>query len=192
MAEVRSYTKEAIDAYREMTRNDALTVLKGTVNLPSQLPTTGNTVGDAYITYSDGNFHIWTGTAWQNIGPVRGAQGPSGPPGDTGDTGPQGPKGDKGDKGDTGPQGPAATPSTNTGNLIRTGTDSKVLLTAADIPVKAPNTPFVVKWTGSAWQYSSLSAAQTAGLATGQMIWFVGGTTAPSWARAGDVLTTGS
>lgn len=52
--------------------------------------------------------------------------------------------------------------------------------------------PFVNSWTGSAWTYTTLSAAQSAGLLTGQIVWHIGGTAAPGWARAGDVWTTGA
>lgn len=52
--------------------------------------------------------------------------------------------------------------------------------------------PFVNSWTGSAWTYTTLTAAQSAGLMAGQIVWHIGGTAAPGWARAGDVWTTGT
>lgn len=75
--------------------------------------------------FSAGDGALWTGSAWHNVGPIRGPVGPQGiqgVKGDRGDTGSQGHqgaqgvqgaqglKGDKGDKGDTGShgiQGPA-------------------------------------------------------------------------------------
>ncbi len=50
-------------------------------------------IGDMYITQNDGNGHVWSGTAWTNVGQIKG------PKGDTGATGAIGPKGDKGDAG---------------------------------------------------------------------------------------------
>ncbi|MBK8668672.1 MAG: collagen-like protein [Saprospiraceae bacterium] len=73
--------------------------------------------GDMYITQNDGNGHVWSGSAWTNVGQIKGpkgdqgiqgVQGLTGPKGDKGDTGNvgatglTGPKGDKGDKGDPG------------------------------------------------------------------------------------------
>lgn len=54
-------------------------------------------VGDGYLV--NGDLYIWDGSAWQNVGNIKG------PKGDTGDTGQTGPKGDKGDKGDQGDPG---------------------------------------------------------------------------------------
>lgn len=72
--------------------------LKGSVNTVGDLPT-GASNGDLYVVLADGNGYVWNGTAWNNVGPIRG------PKGDTGETGAQGPQGLKGDTGDTGPQG---------------------------------------------------------------------------------------
>ena len=77
---------------------------KGTIATPGP-PTSGQAPGpeesDLWID-SNGNGWAWTGTAWINVGTVKGpsgAQGATGPPGPTGAqgaTGPQGPKGDPG------------------------------------------------------------------------------------------------
>ena len=56
--------------------------IKGTLSDPSELPSTGNELGDAYIISP--NLWIWDGTGWGNAGQF---QGPTGP---TGATGPQG------------------------------------------------------------------------------------------------------
>lgn len=57
---------------------------------------TGN-VGDAYIV---GEYlYVWTGSAWENVGVIRGPQGPQG------EQGPQGPQGIQGETGAQGPQG---------------------------------------------------------------------------------------
>lgn len=55
--------------------------------------------------------------------------------------------------------------------------------------VNSKNAPFIVRYIGSAWEYTTLAAAKTAGLIDAQTVWFVGGTTPPSWARSGDIYT---
>jgi hypothetical protein len=87
--------------------------LKGTVTLIADLPTTGNTNGDAYIVVEDGgHIWIWDGSAWDDAGQIvgptgaTGATGATGPTGATGDVGPTGPQGETGLTGDTGPTGP--------------------------------------------------------------------------------------
>lgn len=74
--------------------------IRGTVPTVGDLPALGETdAGDGYITASDGHLHVWSGTAWTDVGLVRG------PKGDKGDKGDRGTDGDKGDKGDTGAKG---------------------------------------------------------------------------------------
>ena len=101
--------------------------LQGSVALIASLPTTGNSVNDAYIVDEDGDLYVWNGTSWYSAGQIVGPQGPQGPQGIQGPTGatgaastvpgPTGPQGPQGIKGDTGaastvagpqgPQGPA-------------------------------------------------------------------------------------
>ena len=69
----------------------------------------GPVQGDLYVVTANGNGYVWSGTVWNNAGPIQGPQGatgPTGPKGDTGDTGPTGPQGDIGLTGATGPTGP--------------------------------------------------------------------------------------
>ena len=86
--------------------------IKGSVANPSALPSSGNTVGDAYIVDSDGDLYSWTGSAWVSVGQIVGPQGPQGVQGiegiqgETGATGPQGIQGIQGIQGEAGPQGP--------------------------------------------------------------------------------------
>ncbi len=86
-------------------------VLKGSFPAVENLPLTGNTTGDLYMILNTGNAHTWNGSAWVNVGPIRGPQGVAGAQGPAGGTGAQGipgatgPKGDKGDTGEQGPQG---------------------------------------------------------------------------------------
>jgi hypothetical protein len=63
------------------------------------LPSTGE-LGKGYIVGQD--FWVWTGSAYENVGPI---QGPKGDQGIRGVPGAQGPVGDKGAKGDKGDQG---------------------------------------------------------------------------------------
>ena len=74
--------------------------LASTDNLPE--PTQLNK-GDGYLI--DGDLHISTGTAWNNVGKIQGPQGIQGLKGDTGPIGPKGDTGATGPKGDTGAQG---------------------------------------------------------------------------------------
>jgi len=71
--------------------------ISGTVATQGDLPTTNNSIGDAYLV--GGHLFVWTGAAWTDAGVV---QGPKGDTGDTGATGPQGPAGPQGAKGDPG------------------------------------------------------------------------------------------
>jgi plastocyanin len=102
--------------------------LQGSVALIASLPTTGNSVNDAYIVDEDGDLYVWNGLSWYSAGQIVGPQGPQGPQGiqgpkgDTGNastvagpTGPQGPQGLQGPKGDTGDASTVAGPTGLTG-----------------------------------------------------------------------------
>lgn len=70
---------------------------KGQRSTKNDLPLTGNTIGDAYVTTDNYRLYIWDASNWNDDGPVTfGATGP------TGATGPQ-----SAVPGPTGPQGPA-------------------------------------------------------------------------------------
>ena len=45
---------------------------KGTVATVGDLPSSGNTPGDAYIVLSDGDLYVWSGSVWNNVGPTIG------------------------------------------------------------------------------------------------------------------------
>lgn len=47
----------------------------------TQLPTSGNDIGDGYFTEDDGHLWVWNGTDWDDLGEIRGPQGPTGPAG---------------------------------------------------------------------------------------------------------------
>jgi len=81
-------------------------VIKGTVNSVGELPASGNIVGDGYILNTNGHLYTWSGSAWVDVGEIRGPQGLQGPAGPTGPQGIQGATGPQGATGATGPQGP--------------------------------------------------------------------------------------
>ena len=83
-------------------------VIIGTVNNPSQLPTTAKP-GDAYFVGLNAPRDVWAydglTSTWVNQGQLRGPQGPQGPQGQTGPKGEQGVQGPQGEQGVQGPQG---------------------------------------------------------------------------------------
>jgi len=95
--------------------------IQGQVATAANLPGTGS-LGQMWITANDGHGHVWTGSAWQDIGQIRGPVGPTGP---QGATGPQGVKGDTGAQGPTGLTGPTG-PQGPKGDTGAAGADSIV------------------------------------------------------------------
>ena len=82
--------------------------LLGSVDTVEQLPSTGNSLKDAYIVQSDGDLYVWDGSQWNSAGQIVGPEGPQGPQGIQGfqgETGATGPQGEKGIQGVEGPQG---------------------------------------------------------------------------------------
>jgi hypothetical protein len=84
--------------------------IKGTVATVGALPSTGNTLGDAYTVTSFTPAHLFTCTAlpntWTDVGVFQGQTGAAGAPGAPGATGPTGPTGSTGITGATGSTGP--------------------------------------------------------------------------------------
>src|SRR5690606_6858622 len=80
----------------------------GSLPSPEDLPTSGNTIGDAYLI--DGDLWVWDGAEWDNVGTIQGPAGPKGDPGERGPQGPEGPEGPKGDPGEQGVPGPKGDP----------------------------------------------------------------------------------
>ncbi len=84
----------------------SVTIL-GTVASESALPgypgSYGGSVGDGYIV--NGDLYVWTGSAWSNVGPIRGPQGVQGTAGVQGAIGAQGRQGFQGVQGAAGAQG---------------------------------------------------------------------------------------
>jgi hypothetical protein len=89
-------------------------VVKGSVPLFANLPSSGNTTGDAYIVEANGQLYIWDGNSWEAVGEIVGATGSTGLTGPTGFTGLTGSTGSTGVQGTTGPIGA-------TGNIGITG-----------------------------------------------------------------------
>lgn len=119
---------------------------KGTIATPGP-PTTGQAPspkdGDLWID-SNGIGWAWNGTAWVNVGTVRGPTGPAGPTGSTGPPGPTGATGAQGPQGATGAQGPQGVqgPTGPTGATGATGPQGDPGPTGATGPV-GPDTVFV-------------------------------------------------
>lgn len=81
--------------------------IMGSVPTVANLPT-GLTPGDAgqgYLTEDNGHLHVWNGTAWTDVGEIRGPQGFTGPQGATGAAGVQGATGAQGNPGTAGTNG---------------------------------------------------------------------------------------
>ena len=96
---------------------------KGTVATVGALPSSGNTVGDAYVVTADDHLYVWNGSAWTDAGPVAASiTGPTGATGATGGVGPTGPTGVTGAVGPTGPTGAASTVAGPTGPTGASGT----------------------------------------------------------------------
>lgn len=77
----------------------------GTKETEAELPDSAE-IGDGYLI--GGNLFVWSGSAWTDVGNIKGPKGdigPTGPQGEKGDTGATGPQGPKGDTGAIGPQG---------------------------------------------------------------------------------------
>lgn len=111
--------------------------LLGSKNLIADLPTTGNTLNDAWIVQEDGDLYYWNGTAWISLGQIVGPQGPQGPQGIQGVTGPQGNTGATGPSGVISVTGPVTNTGTSTAAVI--GLD-KSLITSDDITWSVFNT----------------------------------------------------
>jgi hypothetical protein len=157
------------------------------------LPSTGNTVNDAFIVDDIGDLAVWSGTEWTNVGQIvgpvgpTGAQGLIGPTGAQGDIGPTGPTGIQGllgptgaigpvgDRGATGPTGPQGIE----GEQGIPGTPLNILgtvLTLSQLPsgatrgdayfVQASGAVYV--WNGATWIFTGNTVGPTGPLgATG-------------------------
>ena len=105
--------------------------MEGQVATTSNLPSSGNTKGDAYIVQADDSLHIWDGSAWVSGGSIQGPQGSKGQKGEVGakgevgQKGATGQKGEVGQKGDTGQKGQGGTNGTNGNDGAKGATGAK-------------------------------------------------------------------
>jgi microcystin-dependent protein len=129
--------------------------IEGKVANSSALLTLTPTVGDGYITDSDGHLWIYNGpdpnddlTKWTDVGNITGPAGPQGPPGPTGATGATGAQGAIGPAGVAGPTGPAGP----TGATGPTGPVGATGATGAQGPVGPSGVPpgVIMAWAGTA------------------------------------------
>ena len=65
-------TKVATTAYVDSAINElgSLLTFKGVVATTGDLPGSGNDVGDVWIVSEDNSEHVWTGEAWERLGPT--------------------------------------------------------------------------------------------------------------------------
>ena len=102
---------QGLQGARGQAGNDGTSVIiVGSAPTFEELPTWGNlTYGEGFIVQSTGNLAVYDGSAFQDVGQIKG------PKGDKGDTGDIGPQGETGPKGDTGTN---ATNYLTFGNLV--------------------------------------------------------------------------
>jgi len=103
--------------------------IKGTVPTYTNLPATGNTYGDLWITADTGHGWVWSAPGtWVDVGPLQGPVGPAGPVGPVGATGPTG---SQGPIGNTGPQGSSAFTTVSSFTVPNVGSTVAVTFTDA-------------------------------------------------------------
>lgn len=103
--------------------------LAGGAGAPSS-PVTGdmwiaNGTLSGWVTAVAGDGVVWNGSAWQNVGPIRGPTGATGATGATGSTGATGATGPQGPAGATGPAGPTG-PAPDTSGFVLTTTAQSI------------------------------------------------------------------
>jgi collagen type VII alpha len=118
-------------------------VIKGSVPLLINLPSSNNQIGDAYIVEATGQLYIWDGTEWDSVGTIvgsTGATGLTGPTGFTGLTGATGSTGIQGATGLTGATGVGSTGATGqTGSTGASGFDFNYNLVTSNITLETNN-----------------------------------------------------
>lgn len=134
--------------------------LVGSVPLVADLPSTGNSLNDAYIVDEDGDVYVWDGAAWYSAGQIVGATGPTGATGDTGPTGPTG------ETGPTGPTGPSSVISV-TGPITNTGTSTEAILGLDETLLTIANTQVTGLGTASTYDVAATGDAGTSEVVKG-------------------------
>ena len=142
--------------------------IKGSCNSYEELINehpTGNE-GDSYLV--NGSLYVWNGTAWENVGNIKGEKG------DKGDTGQQGVKGDTGDTGSSG-FSPIVNVDHSTGQIIITTEDGSATISFDELKgdtgpqgVKgdtgSPGSQGVKGDTGAAFTFEDFTPEQLASL----------------------------
>ena len=117
---------------------------------------TGNE-GDSYLV--NGSLYVWNGTAWENVGNIKGEKG------DKGETGQQGVKGDTGDTGSSG-FSPIVNVDHSTGQIVITTEDGSTTISFDEL--KGDTGPQGVKGdtgnTGDAFTFDDFTPEQLASL----------------------------
>ena len=133
--------------------------IKGSYNTYAELIAehpTGN-VGDSYLV--NGSLYVWNGTAWENVGNIKGEKG------DKGETGQQGVKGDTGDTGSSG-FSPIVNVDHSTGQIVITTEDGSTTISFDEL--KGDTGPQGVKGdtgnTGDAFTFDDFTPEQLASL----------------------------
>ena len=133
--------------------------IKGSYNTYAELIAehpTGNE-GDSYLV--NGSLYVWNGTAWENVGNIKGEKG------DKGETGQQGVKGDTGDTGSSG-FSPIVNVDHSTGQIVITTEDGSTTISFDEL--KGDTGPQGVKGdtgnTGDAFTFDDFTPEQLASL----------------------------
>lgn len=133
--------------------------IKGSYNSYEELINehpTGND-GDSYLV--NGSLYVWNGTAWENVGNIKGEKG------DKGETGSQGVKGDTGDTGSSG-FSPIVNVDHSTGQIVITTEDGSATISFDEL--KGDTGPQGVKGdtgnTGDAFTFDDFTPEQLASL----------------------------
>ena len=113
--------------------------------------------GDSYLV--NGSLYVWNGTAWENVGNIKGEKG------DKGETGQQGVKGDTGDTGASG-FSPIVNVDHSTGQIVITTEDGSATISFDEL--KGDTGPQGVKGdtgnTGDAFTFDDFTSEQLASL----------------------------
>ena len=124
--------------------------------------------GQGYITEDDGHLHVWSGTAWTDVGEIRGPQGelgPTGPTGSLGSTGPTGATGPAGADGEDGATGPTGATGSAGPTIDATASSKGVVQLAGDLAgtAEAPTVPgLATKADAAATIHNQSATAQSA------------------------------
>ena len=130
----------------------------GSVATVGNLPSSGNSVNDAYIVDADGNLYVWNGSTWTDAGQIVGPMGPTGATGATGAQGVQGPTGStgaQGIQGITGPTGPTG-PTGALGGVFLFGQNQPSNPVDGSVWYQSSTGLSYVYITGTGWQLINL------------------------------------